>query len=116
MPLPSFITVTCLLLGTATMTDNQPARSLDIEVTETTAGQLTVVLKGYSSTTQRVSYELETRGLSNAVHKGSTTLAANSPALLSTMNFSRSDCWSVTLNVTEEVAGTYRIVRGNECD
>ena len=98
------------------MTDNQPARSLDIEITETTPEKLTVLLKGHSKTAQRVSYELETRGLSTAIHKGSTTLVANSPALLSTMSFSRSGCWSVTLNVTEEVAGTYSIVRGNECD
>ena len=114
MPSPFFIIPTCILLGTTSMTDNQPARALDIEVAET-GDKLTVFLKGHSKTTQRISYELETRGASTAVHKGSTTLAANTPAVLS-MSFSRSGCWSVILNVTEEVAGTYRIVRDNACD
>lgn len=115
MPLPSIL-FTGLLLGSATMTDTQPARSLAIEVIETEDDKLTVLLKGHSKTAQRISYELEIRGASTAVHKGSTSLAADTPALLSTMRFTRSDCWSVRLAVTEEVAGSYRIERGSDCE
>lgn len=98
------------------MHDNQPARSLDIEVTETAPNKISVLLKGNSKETQRVSYKLATQGSSKTIHKGATTLVANSPTVLSTISFSGSKCWSVTLSVTEEVAGEYRIVRGNKCD
>lgn len=99
------------------MTNNiQPARSLDIEITETAPDKITVLLKGNSKETQRVSYGLETRGASKTIHKGTTTLVANSPTVLSTISFSGSKCWSVTLSVTEEVAGAYKIVRSNDCD
>lgn len=98
------------------MSDIQPARSLDIEVTETAPDKITVLLKGNSNETQRVSYELETRGSSKTMHKGTTTLIAHSPTVLSTISYSRTNCWTVILSVTEEVAGSYKIVRGSQCE
>lgn len=99
------------------MTDEmRPAPSLAIEIIETVPGKITVSLTGDSPETQRVAYELATRGSSQTIHKGETTLVAHTPAVLSTVSFSRSDCWSVTLNVTEEVAGKYSITRGTDCD
>ena len=95
----------------ATETD----RSLAIDVTESMPEKISVVLKGTSSVDQRVSYKLETRGASTSLHKGQTSLSANSPVILSTIKFSASKNWCVTLSVTEEAGRSYQIVKGNDC-
>ncbi len=97
------------------MTETQPARSLDIEILETDPDKLTVLLKGNSGQTQRVSYELETSGSSKTRHKGSTVLTANESAILATVKFSKSADWCVTLKVSEEARGSYQIVKGSGC-
>ena len=97
------------------MTETQPARSLDIEIHETVPDKVTVLLKANSSQTQKVSYELETSGSSKTRHKGSTVLTANKPAVLSTIKFSKSADWCVTLKVSEEAGESYQIVKGSDC-
>lgn len=97
------------------MTETQPAPSLDIEISETDPDKFTVLLKGNSVQTQRVSYELETSGSSKTRHKGSTILIANESAILATVKFSKSAEWCVTLKVSEEARGSYQIVKGSDC-
>lgn len=100
------------LLSPATvppMTDETPALTLDVREHD---GMLEVELIGLSPRAQGVSYALEITGQSTSRHRGSTTLAAGTRAVLSTMRTRAGDNWCVKLTAEEEGRAPYEITQG----
>lgn len=95
---------------TPAMTANPRALTLDVENRD---GVLEVRLTGLSPRAQAVSYELEVTGQSTSRHKGSTTLAAGTQAVLSTMRTAAGEDWCVKLVAAEEGRAPYEITRGH---
>lgn len=116
--LPAVGALALLLLAPATvppMTDQNPAseaRALTLDVRQHDGG-IEVELVGLSPRTQRVSYTLEVTGQSTSRHRGSTTLAAGTRAVLSTMRASAGASWCVTLVAEEEGRDPYEITQGS---
>lgn len=103
---------TLALLALATvppMTDEAPALTLDVRHHD---GLVEVQLIGLSPRVQAVSYEIEITGNSTSRHRGSTTLAAGTRAVLSTMKTRTGDDWCVRLTAEEEGRAPYEITRG----
>jgi hypothetical protein len=99
-----------LALATVTpMTDEAPALTLDVRHHD---GLVEVQLIGLSPRAQAVSYTLEVTGQSTSRHRGSTTLAAGTRAVLSTMRTKAGDDWCVKLMAEEEGRAPYEITRG----
>ena len=100
------------LLALATvppMTDEAPALTLAVREHD---GLIEVQLIGLSPRAQAVSYALEVTGQSTARHRGSTTLAAGTRAVLSTMTTRAGDDWCVKLTAEEAGRAPYEITRG----
>jgi hypothetical protein len=116
--LPAVGAFALLLLAPATvppMTDQTPAseaRALTLDVRQHDGG-IEVELVGLSPRTTRVSYSLEVTGQSTSRHRGSTTLAAGTRAVLSTMRASAGASWCVTLVAEEEGRDPYEITQGS---
>jgi ribose 1,5-bisphosphokinase PhnN len=91
------------------MTDNAPALTLDVREHD---GMLEIELVGLSPRAQGVSYALEVTGNSTSRHRGSTTLAAGTRAVLSTMRTNAGDNWCVKLVAEEEGRAPYEVTRG----
>lgn len=97
-----------------TMTDDAPAlnlHALTLDVREHD-GMLEIELIGLSPRAQGVSYALEVTGNSTSRHRGSTTLAAGTRAVLSTMRTRAGDNWCVKLTAEEEGRAPYEITQG----
>lgn len=92
------------------MTDNTHALRLDVRQQ---AGGIEVQLIGNSATAQQVSYLLEVTGQSTSRHRGTTTLTAGTPAILSTIRANASGDWCVRLVAEEEGREPYEILEGN---
>lgn len=103
------------LMGTSYMSDELPHRSLQLEITEAGNDTVEVLLTGHSLQAQRVSYELKTSGASTSAHKGTTSLRAMEPTILSTIRFSGSKKWCVSLSVEEGNGEHYTITEGSGC-
>lgn len=91
------------------MTENAPALTLDVR---NEGGMLEVQLVGLSPRAQTISYTLEMTGQSTSRHRGSTTLAADTRAVLSTMRTQAGDNWCVKLIAEEAGRAPYEITRG----
>lgn len=111
LALPAGVTALALLaLATVSpMTDEAPALTLDVREHD---GLVEVQLIGLSPRAQAVSYALEVTGQSTSRHRGSTTLAAGTRAVLSTMKTRAGDDWCVRLTAEEEGRAPYEITRG----
>lgn len=99
-----------VLLSHATvpaMTDK--ALTLDVRNMD---GMLEVQLIGLSPRAQKVIYSLDLTGQSTSRHKGSTTLAADTRAVLSTMRTQAGANWCVRLIAEEEGRAPYEITQG----
>lgn len=103
------------LLGGDLMIDGHVNQALQLDILDSGTGKITVLLKANSPLSQRVSYELQTTGSSNATHKGSTHLQANHAATLSNVSFAGGNNWCVSLTVQEEFGGPYTINKGSAC-
>jgi hypothetical protein len=111
-----FLILSVLLsMGDVPMAAKNENHAMELEVSKSGSDKISVTLKGNSPVDQRVSYELNTRGSSTSVHRGKTSLNANSPVVLSTISFSAGNDWCVTLNVDEEAGPSYQIVEGDGC-
>jgi hypothetical protein len=87
-------------------------RALTLDVA-TRDGMLEIRLTGLAEEARAVSYTLEVKGRSTSRHRGTTTLAAGVPAVLSTMRTDAGADWCVTL-VAEEAGGEpYEVTRGS---
>lgn len=114
---PAVSAVLALLIPAASATEppmNDAPHALQLEV-EQHGGTIEVRLTGASDTARQVSYTLEVTGQSTSRHRGSTTLAAGSSAVLSTMRASVGDDWCVKLVAEEAGVPPYEITRG-PCD
>ena len=89
------------------MSDN----SLTLDVQEHD-GMIEVQLIGLSPRAQTISYALELTGGSTSRHRGSTQLAADTRAVLSTIRTQAGANWCVTLHAEEEGRAPYEITRG----
>jgi ribose 1,5-bisphosphokinase PhnN len=100
-----------LALATVTpiMTEQAPALTLDVREHD---GLIEVQLIGLSPHAQAVSYALEVTGQSTSRHRGSTTLAAGTRAVLSTMKTRAGDNWCVRLTAEEQGRAPYEITHG----
>ena len=109
--LPAGAFVLALLSQTtgAAMTDQPNALTLDVHEHD---GLVEVQLVGLSPRVQAVSYALEVTGQSTSRHRGSTTLAAGTRAVLSTMRTKAGADWCVKLVAEEEGRAPYEITRG----
>jgi len=87
-------------------------RAVDLEVNKD-GEQIEVLLHGHSDRNQRVSFEIEVTGNSNSRHRGSTTLAANSPQVLSTIKLSARGDWCARVTVEEEDRAPYELTEGS---
>jgi hypothetical protein len=102
-----------LLLAPATvpaMTEEPRALTLDVRPLQ---GGIEVQLIGLSPRRQQVSYTLEVTGQSTSRHSGTTTLAADTRAVLSTLRSSAGENWCVTLKAEEEGRPPYEITQGS---
>ena len=112
--LPASMPLALLLLASPTvappMTDASPALSLDVQARD---GMIEVELVGLSPRNQVVSYTLEVSGRSTSRHRGTTTLAAGTRAVLSTMRTAAGDDWCVKLVAEEEGRAPYEVTEGN---
>jgi hypothetical protein len=91
------------------MSDTPAALSLAVS----RAGDgIEVQLIGETAEARQVSYVLEVSGQSNSRHRGKTTLAANSRAVLSTIKVSTGPDWCVRLLAEEEGREPYEIREG----
>ena len=97
------------------MSNVQSHRSLQLEITESGDGTIAVLLTGNSTQSQRVTYELKTSGASISTHKGTTTLRALEPTMLSNVRFSAGNQWCVSLDVEEDNGEHYTITDGSGC-
>ena len=94
----------------ATMTNHDRALSLAIaEVGDV----IEVQLIGLSPRQQAVSYTLEVTGRSSSRHKGRTTLAADTRAVLSTMRISAGGDWCVRLTAEDDGGEPYEVTEGS---
>jgi hypothetical protein len=91
---------------------NDTSRILALDVREN-GGTIEVTLTGTTSEPREVAYTLEISGRSTSRHRGSTTLAAGEPAVLSRMTVSAAADWCVRLLAEEAGREPYEIVRGN---
>ena len=96
------------------MADHEPARAIVMDVEED-SDTITVILRGHSSTTQQVAYELLLEGSSTSRHKGSTQLAAERESVLSTMTMSAIGNWCVRAKIVEADGLSYEYSEGS-CD
>ena len=95
---------------TPAMPEAPRALSLDVETRD---GMLEVRLTGLSPRAQGVSYSLEVTGSSTSRHRGSTRLAADTPAVLSTLRTTAGEDWCVKLIAEEEGRAPYEVTRGS---
>ena len=86
-------------------------RALTLDVREHD-GILEIALVGLSPRAQGVSYALEVTGNSTSRHRGKTTLAAGTRAVLSTMRTQAGDNWCVKLTAEEEGSTPYEVIQG----
>ncbi len=91
------------------MPEQPPALTLDVQEHD---GTVEIQLIGLSPRAQAVSYALEVTGQSTSRHRGSTTLAADTRAVLSTMRTNVGADWCVKLTAEEEGRAPYEITRG----
>lgn len=91
------------------MTDHQPALTLEVQQHD---NMIEVRLIGLSPRTLQVSYALEITGQSTSRHRGKTTLAADTLAVLSTMRARTGENWCVTLVAEDEGGEPYEVTRG----
>jgi len=96
---------------TAIMTD-ESARALTLHV-QARDGMVEVRLTGLAPRAQTVRYEIEVQGRSTSRHRGATTLAADTPAVLSTLRTAADEYWCVTLVAEEEGRGRYEVTHGS---
>ncbi len=97
--------------GTAPyMTEDSQALTLDVQQRD---GVIEVQLIGHSERAQEVSYLLEVTGQSTSRHRGKTTLAAGTTAILSTMRANAGENWCVKLVAEEPGREPYEIVEGS---
>ncbi len=98
-------------LGTAPhMTEESQALKLDVQQRD---GVIEVQLIGHSDRAQEVSYLLEVTGQSTSRHRGKTTLAAGTTAVLSTMRANAGETWCVKLVAEEPGRDPYEVVEGS---
>jgi ribose 1,5-bisphosphokinase PhnN len=109
--LPAGAALLALLAHTtgAAMTEQPNALTLDVREHD---GLVEVQLIGLSPRAQAVSYALEVTGQSTSRHRGSTTLAAGTRAVLSTMRTKAGADWCVKLVAEEEGREPYEVTRG----
>lgn len=91
------------------MPEQPPALTLDVHEQD---GRVEIRLIGHSPRAQAVSYALEVTGQSTSRHRGATTLAADTRAVLSTMRTNVGTDWCVKLTAEEEGRAPYEITRG----
>jgi hypothetical protein len=110
---PGAFTALLLPLATSTvsaMSDVPRALTLDVR---RSGDHIEVQLVGHAPEARQVSYLLEVSGKSNSRHRGKTTLAANSRAVLSTVKISAGPDWCVRLTAEEDGAEPYEIREGH---
>lgn len=95
------------------MTDSPHALTLDVRQHD---GMIEVLLTGLSPYTQQVSYTIEVTGRSTSRHRGTTTLTADTSAVLSTMRTNAGEDWCVKLVAQEEGRDPYEIIHGSCTD
>ena len=93
-----------------TASDAPPALSLKVE---RHGSRIAVELLGHSPRAQQVSYLLELSGHSTSRHRGTTTLAADTPVRLSTMAAEVGEDWCVRLMAQEEGREPYELREGS---
>jgi hypothetical protein len=91
------------------MVEAPPALSLAVSKQ---GDRVEVQLIGEAAEARQVSYVLEVTGQSNSRHRGKTTLAANTRAVLSTIRTSAGPDWCVRLLAEEEGREPYEIREG----
>lgn len=94
---------------TAAATDDPRALSLIVEERD---GMIEVQLIGLAPEARGVSYSLEVTGRSTARHRGATTLASGTRAVLSTLRTAAGEDWCVRLTAEEDGRDPYAIMRG----
>jgi hypothetical protein len=112
--------IAVLLLAAADVPAEVPAMSaaepnaltLDVAARD---GIIEVRLIGLSARAQEVTYALEVSGQSTSRHRGKTTLAAGTEAVLSTMRAEAGENWCVRLVAEEEGRAPYEITEGSSC-
>lgn len=87
-------------------------KAVDLEVNRD-GDQIEVLLNANSDRSQRIAFEIEVTGNSNSRHRGSTTLAANSPQILSTIKVSANGEWCARVTVEEEDRAPYELTEGS---
>lgn len=92
------------------MNDAPHALALDVRHVD---GGLEVQLIGQSPRALQVSYELDVTGQSTSRHRGKTTIAAGSRAVLSTIRVSAGAEWCVRLLAEDDGGEPYEIREGN---
>jgi hypothetical protein len=88
--------------------------ALELEVVDH-GNAIEVRLHGHAAEARQVSYELEVTGTSTSRHRGSTSLAAGSPVVLSAMRVSVGESWCARLRAEEAGRAPYEILRGPAC-
>jgi hypothetical protein len=92
------------------MSDVPHALTLDVR---RSGDHIEVQLIGHAPQARQVSYLLEVSGTSNSRHRGKTTLAADTRAVLSTIRVSAGPEWCVRLTAEEDGAEPYEIREGH---
>lgn len=93
------------------MTNHAPALTLDVQQR---GSMIEVRLIGHSPRAQQVSYALEISAQSTSRHRGKTTLAADTMAVLSTMRTETGGKgWCVKLVAEDEGGAPYEVTRGD---
>ncbi len=90
---------------------NDDRASLRLDVAQR-ADVIVVQLIGHSPRDQAVDYVLEVTGRSTSRHRGRTTLAADTPAILSTVRIKAGDDWCVRLVAEEDGRARYELSEG----
>ena len=90
---------------------DEPPAALSLAVNRS-GDQIEVQLIGQAAEARQVSYLLEVSGPSNSRHRGTTRLAANARAVLSTIRTNAGADWCVRLLAEEEGRAPYEIREG----
>ncbi|WP_086606263.1 curli-like amyloid fiber formation chaperone CsgH [Erythrobacter donghaensis] len=109
--LPAGALALALLSHTTVSAMPEQPHALTLDVHEHD-GTVEIQLIGHSPRAQAVSYALEVTGQSTSRHRGATTLAADTRAVLSTMRTNVGADWCVKLTAEEEGRAPYEITRG----
>lgn len=93
----------------------QTPRALTLDVNEG-RDQVTISLIALSPVQQKISYDVQLTGSSQARHKGSMTISASTRQVLSTMSSSAGNRWCARVEVREEKLEPYTLLAGSCSD